>query len=85
MVNINAQERRRIVEFFETFIPQFFDLPDEKVQERLADIDQDSAEEDEDDATPAELTNGRAGMGRNPTSFAADPGRNGSRTRADKE
>jgi paired amphipathic helix protein Sin3a len=83
----NAQERRRILEFFEAFIPAFFDLPDDKVQERLADIEQDSAEEDEDDSTPAELTNGRRRNGKKSDLLRGvlDPGRNGSRSRNQKE
>lgn len=84
----NAQERRRIIEFFETFIPQFFDLPEDQVQEKLADIDQDSAEEDDDDATPAELTNGRTRRNGKKSDLlrgVLDPGRNGSRGRGQKE
>ncbi|KAK3393589.1 hypothetical protein B0H63DRAFT_406819 [Podospora didyma] len=84
----NALERRRILEFFETFIPQFLDLPVDKVQERLADIDQDSGEEDEDDSTPIELTNGRARRNGKKSDLlrgVLDPGRNGSRTRGQKE
>ncbi|KAH6619265.1 hypothetical protein B0J18DRAFT_411575 [Chaetomium sp. MPI-SDFR-AT-0129] len=84
----NAQERRRISEFFETFIPQFFDIPEDKVSERLADIDQDSAEEDEDDAAPMELTNGRSRRNGKKSDLlrgVLDPGRNGSRSRGQKE
>jgi paired amphipathic helix protein Sin3a len=84
----NAHERRRILEFFETFIPAFFDLPEDKVAEKLADIDQDSAEEDEDDPTPIELTNGRTrrtGKKSDLLRGVLDPGRNGSRSRAQKE
>ncbi|KAL2015593.1 hypothetical protein VTK56DRAFT_5189 [Thermocarpiscus australiensis] len=84
----NAQERRRILEFFESFIPQFFDLPEDKVQEKLADIDQDSAEEDEDEPTPIELTNGRSRRNGKKSDLlrgVLDPGRNGSRSRGQKE
>lgn len=84
----NAQERRRILDFFESFIPQFFDLSEEKVQERLADIDQDSAEEDEDEAAPMELTNGRTRRNGKKSDLlrgVLDPGRNGSRSRGQKE
>ena len=76
----NATERRRILEFFETFIPQFFDLPEDQVQEKLADIDQDSAEEEEDEQTPAELTNGRPRRNGKKSDLlrgVLDPGRNG--------
>ncbi|KAK3945439.1 hypothetical protein QBC46DRAFT_336752 [Diplogelasinospora grovesii] len=84
----NALERRRILEFFETFVPQFFDLPEDKVQEKLADIDQDSGEEEDDDPTPVELTNGRSRRNGKKSDLlrgVLDPGRNGSRTRAQKE
>ena len=84
----NAQERRRILEFFESFIPQFFDLSEDKVQEKLADIDQDSAEEDEDESTPVELTNGRSRRNGKKSDLlrgVLDPGRNGSRSRGQKE
>lgn len=85
----NALERRRILEFFETFIPQFFDVPEELVREKLADMDQDSAEEEEDDAPPPELTNGRSsrrnGKRANLLRGVLDPGRNGSRSRTQKE
>ncbi|KAK4451591.1 hypothetical protein QBC34DRAFT_436280 [Podospora aff. communis PSN243] len=84
----NAQERRRILEFFETFIPQFFDIPDDAVRDRLADLDDVSAEEDEDDPTPTELTNGRARRNGKKSDLlrgVLDPGRNGSRTRTQKE
>jgi paired amphipathic helix protein Sin3a len=84
----NAQERRRILEFFESFIPQFFDLPEDRVHEKLADIDHDSAEEDEDDPTPIELTNGRARRNGKKSDLlrgVLDPGRNGSRSRGQKE
>ncbi|KAK0630074.1 hypothetical protein B0T17DRAFT_615775 [Bombardia bombarda] len=83
----NAQERKRILDFFETFIPQFFDLPEDKVQEKLADVDQESGEEDEDDQTPVELTNGRTRRSKKSDLLRGvlDPSRNGSRTRAQKE
>ncbi|KAK4251783.1 hypothetical protein C7999DRAFT_10557 [Corynascus novoguineensis] len=84
----NAQERRRILEFFETFIPIFFDLPEDRVSEKLADIDQDSAEEDEEDSTPMELSNGRSRRNGKKSDLlrgVLDPSRNGSRSRGQKE
>ncbi|KAH8899220.1 hypothetical protein GQ53DRAFT_634452 [Thozetella sp. PMI_491] len=84
----NALERRRIIEFFETFVPRFFDLSDDRVQEKLADIDQDSGDDDEDEALPAELSNGRPrrnGKKGDLLRGVLDPGRNGSRSRAQKE
>lgn len=85
----NNLERRRILDFFETFIPQFFDLPEDKVRERVEDIDQDSGgEEDEEDPTPVELLNGRIRRNGRKSDLlrgVLDPGRNGSRSRPNKE
>jgi len=84
----NAVERRRILEFFETFIPKFFDIPEDKVQEKLADIDQESGEEDDEEPNPVELTNGRTRRNGKKSGLlrgVLDPGRNGSRTRTQKE
>lgn len=81
-------EKRRIIEFFEKFIPTFFDIPDEKFQERINDIEVESAEEDEDDGTPLELTNGRSRRNGKKSDLlrgVLDPGRNGSRSRGQKE
>lgn len=84
-----ATEKERILDFFETFIPQFFDLPDDKVQDRLANIDRDSGDEDAEELPPTELTNGRSGRrnGRKSDLLRGvlDPGRNGSKPRNHKE
>lgn len=84
-----ATEKERILDFFETFIPQFFDLPEDKVQERLANIDRDSGDEDAEELPPTELTNGRSGRrnGRKSDLLRGvlDPGRNGSKPRNHKE
>lgn len=84
-----ASEKDRILDFFETFIPQFFDLPEDKVQDKLANIDRDSGDEDAEELPPAELTNGRSGRGKGRRSDllrgVLDPGRNGSKTRTHKE
>lgn len=84
-----ASEKDRILDFFETFIPQFFDLPEDKVQDKLANIDRDSGDEDAEELPPAELTNGRSGRGKGRKSDllrgVLDPGRNGSKTRNHKE
>lgn len=83
----NAQERRRILEFFETFIPQFFDLPDERVQQSLEFLEE-ASDEEEEDGTLAELSNGRARRNGKKSDLlrgVLDPGRNGSRSRAQKE
>jgi paired amphipathic helix protein Sin3a len=84
-----ATEKERIVEFFETFIPQFFDIRDDAVRVHLGDIDRDSGDEDGgDDTSPPELTNGRSrrnGKRSDLLRGVLDPGRNGSKTRAQKE
>ncbi|EOO00743.1 putative histone deacetylase complex protein [Phaeoacremonium minimum UCRPA7] len=84
-----ASEKERIIEFFETFIPQFFDLPDDKVHHKLGDIDRESGDDEADDAPPAELTNGRTSRRNAKKSDllrgVLDPGRNGSRPRHQKE
>ncbi|KAI0410070.1 hypothetical protein F4802DRAFT_543240 [Xylaria palmicola] len=84
----STAEKERIVDFFETFIPQFFELPEEKVHERLNDIDRDSGEEDAEDQLPAELTNGRSrrnGKRSDLLRGVLDPGRNTTKPRVRKE
>ncbi|KAG4220686.1 hypothetical protein PC116_g30835, partial [Phytophthora cactorum] len=84
----SASEKERIVEFFEYFIPRFFELSEEKVQDRLHDIDRDSGEEDAEEQLPAELTNGRSrrnGKRSDLLRGVLDPGRNGAKTRTQKE
>ncbi|RYP45765.1 hypothetical protein DL768_007941 [Monosporascus sp. mg162] len=84
----SASEKDRVVEFFESFIPQFFDIPEEKVQDRLRDIDRESGEEDAEEQLPAELTNGRTrrnGKRSDLLRGVLDPGRNGSKSRTQKD
>lgn len=84
----SASEKERIIEFFESFVPQFFDIPEEKVQERLRDIDRESGEEDAEEQLPAELTNGRTRRNGKKSDLlrgVLDPGRNGSKSRTQKE
>ncbi|MDA4131816.1 MAG: hypothetical protein OK454_01645 [Thaumarchaeota archaeon] len=84
----SATEKERILEFFETFIPQFFELPEDKVQSRVGDIDRDSAEEEVEEASPAELTNGRSrrnGKKGDLLRGVLDPSRNGSSSKSRKE
>lgn len=82
-------EKERLLDFFEMFLPQFFELPEDKVQEKLADIERDSSDEGGEDVAPAELSNGRAGGRRKGKSdllrAALDPGRNNSKSRNHKE
>jgi paired amphipathic helix protein Sin3a len=85
----NAAERRRLIEFFETFVPSFFDLPEDKVAEKLADIEQESAAEDDDEDQPvADVANGRTKRnGKKPDLLRGvlDPVRNGNKARGQKE
>ncbi|KAI1174309.1 hypothetical protein F4777DRAFT_589308 [Nemania sp. FL0916] len=84
----STAEKDRIVDFFESFIPQFFELPADKVQDRLHDIDRDSGEEDAEDQPPAELTNGRSrrnGRRSDLLRGVLDPGRNTTKPRNRKE
>lgn len=86
--NHSTSEKERIVEFFEFFIARFFDLPEEKVQDRLHDIDRESGEEDAEEQPPAELTNGRSRRNGKKSDLlrgVLDPGRNGAKTRTQKE
>ncbi|KJZ76973.1 hypothetical protein HIM_03850 [Hirsutella minnesotensis 3608] len=84
----SAQEKERLLEFFETFVSTFFDLNEDAVQERVPKIPPDSAEEEIEDATPAELSNGRSkrnGRRGDLLRGVLDPGRNGSKPRSQKE
>ncbi|KAI1334135.1 hypothetical protein F5Y15DRAFT_314713 [Xylariaceae sp. FL0016] len=84
----SAAEKERIVDFFESIIPQFFELSEDKVQERLRDIDRESGEEDAEDQLPAELANGRSRRNGKKSDLlrgVLDPGRNGTKSRKDKE
>lgn len=84
----SGQEKERILDFFESFIPSFFDLPDDVVQDRIPKMQPESGEEDVEDQTPAELTNGRSrrnGKKADLLRGVLDPGRNGSKPRGQKE
>ncbi|KAL6892623.1 hypothetical protein HDV57DRAFT_482521, partial [Trichoderma longibrachiatum] len=84
----SGQEKERILDFFETFVPTFFDLPEDVVQERIPKMQPDSGEEEIEDQTPAELTNGRSrrnGKKGDLLRGVLDPGRNGSKPRTQKE
>lgn len=87
----NSQERRRITEFFEKFVPAFFGLSQEAVAECTRDIDRGTPDDEFDEATPSELPNGS--RGRRPVNGrktdlrrgVLDKGRNGTRGRGQKE
>jgi paired amphipathic helix protein Sin3a len=84
----SGQEKERILEFFEMFIPALFDIPEEQIQDRLPRMPLDSGEEDVEDHTPAELTNGRSrrnGKKGDLLRGVLDPGRNVTKPRSQKE
>ncbi|KID84690.1 Histone deacetylase interacting [Metarhizium guizhouense ARSEF 977] len=84
----STQEKERILDFFETFVPAFFDLPEDMYQDKLPKMQPDSGEDDVEDSTPAELTNGRSrrnGRKGDLLRGVLDPGRNGSKPRSQKE
>ncbi|GAB0133239.1 hypothetical protein EsDP_00001651 [Epichloe bromicola] len=84
----STQEKERILDFLETFVPAFFDLPEEMYQDKLPKMQPDSGEEELEDSTPAELTNGRSrrnGRKGDLLRGVLDPGRNGSKPRSQKE
>merc|ERR1712000_30798 len=75
-------------EWFEWFVPIFFDIPEERIQDKLPKMPLDSGEEDVDDSTPAELTNGRSrrnGKKGDLLRGVLDPGRNSTKPRNQKE
>ncbi|EJT80972.1 hypothetical protein GGTG_00962 [Gaeumannomyces tritici R3-111a-1] len=83
-----ASEKDRILEFFETSIPQFFGIHPDQVRQHLIDIDRDAGEEEADDSAPAELSNGRSRRNGKKSDLLRgllDPGRNGSKTRSHNE
>lgn len=55
----NNLERRRISDFVEKFIPLFFDISSETLADRLQDIERATPDDDSEEASPAELPNGR--------------------------
>ncbi|KAF7563944.1 hypothetical protein G7046_g175 [Stylonectria norvegica] len=84
----SSQEKERILDFFEMFVPTFFDIPEEKYVDKLPKQQPDSGEEEVEDHTPAELTNGRSrrnGKKGDLLRGVLDPGRNGSKPRGQKE
>ena len=81
-------EKERIADFFERFIPMFFDIPEEEYDGQLPRVQEASEEEDGEDSVPAELTNGRNrrnGKKGDLLRGVLDPGRNGSKSRGQKE
>jgi paired amphipathic helix protein Sin3a len=85
----SGQERERIAQFLERFIPLFFDISLDSVQDRVRDISRGSPEDDMEDIPPAELTNGRGRRANGKKSDllrgVLDRGRNGTKARGQKE
>lgn len=84
----SSQEKERILEFYEMFIPALFDIPDEDIVDKLPGMPLESGEEEVEDQTPAELTNGRSrrnGRKGDLLRGVLDPSRNGSKPRTQKE
>lgn len=84
----SMQEKERMLDFFSNFITSFFDIPLESIQDKLPTLPPDSGEEEVEDHTPAELTNGRSrrnGRKGDLLRGVLDPGRNGSKSRGQKE
>jgi paired amphipathic helix protein Sin3a len=84
----STQEKERILEFLESFVPAFFDLPEEMYQDKLPRMQPDSGEDEVEDQPPAELTNGRSrrnGKKGDLLRGVLDPGRNGNKPRSQKE
>lgn len=82
---IGSAEKERIMDFFETFIPRFFDLPEEEVNKRVAGLDRDSVDEDGEEAAPTELSNGKSSKRKGKPDLLRDvldpSARNGSKSR----
>ncbi|KAH9894608.1 hypothetical protein F4778DRAFT_747639 [Xylariomycetidae sp. FL2044] len=84
----SASEKDRMVEFFESFISQFFDLPEDKVSARLQDIERESGDDDAEDQIPSELANTRSKKNGKKSDLlrgVLDPGRNSTKPRNQKE
>ncbi|KAL2754998.1 hypothetical protein ACRALDRAFT_2042819 [Sodiomyces alcalophilus JCM 7366] len=80
-------EKERIADFFETFIPAYFDIPEEEYDGQLPKV-QDSDEDEAEEAVPAELTNGRTrrnGKKGDLLRGVLDPGRNSAKPRSQKD
>lgn len=81
-------EKERIWDFFVDFIPTFFDLDEAKVQDRVPKFQVDSGDEDGDEPTPLELSNGRSrrnGKRGDLLRGVLDPGRSTGKPRPSKE
>lgn len=84
----SVPEKERIAEFFETFIPMFFELPEEEYEGQLPRVQDASEEEDAEETAPTELTNGRSRRNGKKSDLlrgVLDPVRNGSKPRGQKE
>ncbi|KAG9245720.1 transcriptional regulatory protein-like protein SIN3 [Calycina marina] len=84
----NSVETRRIIEFFEKFVTTFFDIPEDFIAERISSIDL-GTPDDEEEAVPVELTNGRGkknnGKKNDLRRGVLERNRNGARGRTQKD
>ncbi|KFZ12049.1 hypothetical protein V501_04409 [Pseudogymnoascus sp. VKM F-4519 (FW-2642)] len=84
-------ERDRIADFLEDFVPTFFGISVNTVRDRVKDISRGSPDEEMEDTTPAELSNGRSSRRANGKTDhtllrgVLERGRNGTRGRGQKE
>ncbi|OWP04373.1 hypothetical protein B2J93_7916 [Marssonina coronariae] len=86
----NPNERVRIQNFFEKFIGVFFSIPEDDIARCSVGIDHGSPDDDSEDITPLELTNGRGRRSGNGKKTdlrrgVLDKGRNGVRARGQKD
>ncbi|PBP19871.1 hypothetical protein BUE80_DR009373 [Diplocarpon rosae] len=86
----NPNERARIHNFFEKFIGVFFGIPEEDIARCSVGIDHGTPDDDSEEITPLELTNGRGrrtGNGKKTDlrRGVLDKGRNGTRARGQKD
>jgi paired amphipathic helix protein Sin3a len=87
---VNTYEQGRLAQFFEEFIPTFFGISETIIQDRIKDIARGSPDEESEDVTPTELTNGRGRRAngkadQNLLRGVLERGRNGTRGRGQKE
>jgi len=93
VMNVNHHspaERDRIAEFLEKFISAFFGIHVDSVRDRVNDISRGSPDEDMEDETPTELSNGRGRRANGKTDHnllrgVLERGRNGTKGRGQKE
>ena len=83
----STTEKDRLIEFFESFIHQFFGISEDEIQKRIADIPRDDLEEDPEDQVPPELSNKsrRNGKKSDLRRGVLDPSRNSSKVHGQED